>query len=422
MNNIRLIVAHPGFQHSLKTAEALKASGILYKYITTVYYKETIFTPILKFFLGRQRFEGYSKRKSELLEDCDVITLNRVAGMIEIFLSHFGSNHKFYRFFHRINSESFGRKVARIAIENNVDGVICYVTNSKECFQSLEKQNKKIIRFLDVASANRSYMRKIYENEISMRHKFSQKLLSEVWHYFDDKIISYNYYEYLLTDYFLAPSNFVKKSIEYDMVDKRKILLCPYGAYFSCTSPKKSPSISEKIRILYVGGVTQLKGIFYLLEGLKNFCINQIDVTIVGKYDNSQGIFNEYLKLYNFIGPVSHEKVLEYYTNADIFVYPSLGEGMTLAGLEALSCGLPVICSTNSGINDLIIDGVNGYVIPVANSDAIATKVQWFIDNRDKINEMSRNAIETAKNYTWQEYQKRLTYVITEIINSNYAN
>ena len=88
---------------------------------------------------------------------------------------------------------------------------------------------------------------------------------------------------------------------------------------------------------------------------------------------------------------------------------------MTLSGLEALGCGLPVICTTNTGINDIIEDGKNGFVISASNSNEIVNKIKWFINNKNKINEMRKNAYKTSTIYTWENYNQKIVSEIKKI-------
>ena len=361
----KIIVAHPGKQHSFKTAEALQNSDLLFMYITTVYIKdETFLSNIMKLFLGDDNKIRMKNRKSDILKDNKVLQFCTLFGIIEIILSRYDKKGKVYRWWHGITSKQFGKKVAKYAIDNNVDGVIMYNTNSKECFRILNDKRPDIKRIMDVAAANRNYMKNIYEKDMQRTPQFADKLKKEVWHCWDDKIMSYNREEIKLTEYFNVPSNFVKESLLYDGVQANKILITPYGANFKydCTE-FESKRENDILKIIYVGNVTQLKGIYYLLEGLYSF--EDIEVTIVGNYDNSSGVFDKYINKYNFVGRVTHDKIQYYLNSSDVFVFPSLGEGMSLAAIEAMGCGLPLICSTNSGVNDYIIDGVNGFVIPI---------------------------------------------------------
>ena len=122
--------------------------------------------------------------------------------------------------------------------------------------------------------------------------------------------------------------------------------------------------------------------------------------------------------LINFVGRVTHEKVEEFLLKSDIFIFPSLGEGMSLAVLEAMACGLPCIVTKNSGVSDAINEGKNGYEIDVQNIMAIKEKIEWFIKNKDAIVTMGNHAIESAKIYTWENYNYNLIKIIDSILES----
>lgn len=103
------------------------------------------------------------------------------------------------------------------------------------------------------------------------------------------------------------------------------------------------------------------------------------------------------------------------YQKADVMVFPSLSEGMTLSGLEALGCGIPIICTDHSGVNDLIQDGVNGFVVPACDSKAIAEKVIWMIQNVDKIPQMKLQARKSVDGFDWEDYYQRTVSIIKNI-------
>jgi glycosyltransferase involved in cell wall biosynthesis len=131
-------------------------------------------------------------------------------------------------------------------------------------------------------------------------------------------------------------------------------------------------------------------------------------VNIVKRYTNASNI--------HFAGYVTRDVLAAYYQQCDIFVFPTLGEGYGLVLLEALSCGLPVICSDLAGGNDAITDGYNGFVFEGGNNDALKEKIEWFIQHREKISQMSKNARKTAMNYSWEHYYNKLNLAIKHIM------
>ena len=93
-----------------------------------------------------------------------------------------------------------------------------------------------------------------------------------------------------------------------------------------------------------------------------------------------------------------------------------MGEGFGLVVLEALSAGLPVIVSKNCCGTDIIKDGYNGFVIEAGDTKELINKINWFIENKEKLPEMSRNAIKTAELYTWEKYEKEICIAVRKMI------
>jgi glycosyltransferase involved in cell wall biosynthesis len=99
--------------------------------------------------------------------------------------------------------------------------------------------------------------------------------------------------------------------------------------------------------------------------------------------------------------PVSREELDRVFRQSSVLVLPTLGEGLAYIVLEALSAGLAIITTENSGCGDLVEDGVNGWKIPIRDSDATAERIEWCIQNPDGVIEMQRKS--QMKAAQWQE-------------------
>ena len=91
---------------------------------------------------------------------------------------------------------------------------------------------------------------------------------------------------------------------------------------------------------------------------------------------------------------------------------------MAMVGLEAMSAGLPIICTTNTGVNDAVIDGENGFVYRPEDEGNLRNHIHWFQDNPEKLSSMSEAARQTSLNYTWDIYHKNVVKAISECIDS----
>jgi len=94
-------------------------------------------------------------------------------------------------------------------------------------------------------------------------------------------------------------------------------------------------------------------------------------------------------------GQVPHKDLPAYYSLMDVFVHPSLRDGMPNALLEAMACGLPVVATPVGGAADVIEDGKNGIFVNVNNADDLAEKILYLLDNSEKRGELGKNARES---------------------------
>jgi glycosyltransferase involved in cell wall biosynthesis len=99
----------------------------------------------------------------------------------------------------------------------------------------------------------------------------------------------------------------------------------------------------------------------------------------------------------------------------DVFCLPSIVEGRALVMQEAMSQGLPLIITPNTGGEDLIDEGVTGFLVPIRRPDEIAFKIAWFSDNRAALPEMSRAAQVKASQLTWEAYGKTIVKAVLDL-------
>ncbi len=408
---MKVIVAHPGQQHSYQLAMALKKQGCLFRYVTT-YYSFQSRKGIIASLLGKINTRA-AKRRCEGLEDPEVKTFLTYGFYLVAFLLRADKSGKLYRKADEWLSNWFGKIIARYAIKNNADAVIMYDTNAERCFSILKKKAPNIIRIQDVSAINRLYMKDVYEKDMKRSPECAQQLMKERGFLFDEKSQASWKNEIALSEYFIVPSEIVRTSLLYSGVKPAQIFDCPYGTYFEIQ--KSEYSKHEKLKVLYVGNVTQMKGIFYLLEAAKKLPKEKFEFTVVGKYGEKSEILEKYRKYVHFTGFVMHERVKDYLEQADVFVFPSLGDSFGLAVLEALSYGVPVICSDHAGAADAIADGKNGFIVPVGSSEAIIEKLQYCYNNPEFMKRAKQAAYETAEKYSWSNYQDCIGNMVEKI-------
>jgi glycosyltransferase involved in cell wall biosynthesis len=159
------------------------------------------------------------------------------------------------------------------------------------------------------------------------------------------------------------------------------------------------------LRILSVGYVTLRKGPQYTFEASK-LLGKGFDFRLVGWCSFSNDIKRELGKQLHMVGAVPRSEVSEHFQWADVFLLPSLCEGMATVLIEALSSGLPVIATENSGLE--INDGVDGFLVPIRSPSAIAERLNQLASDPVLLAEMSRNAKIRSEEFTLESYSERL--------------
>lgn len=211
--------------------------------------------------------------------------------------------------------------------------------------------------------------------------------------------------EALEADRVLVPSDYVRDTLVERGTAAERIAVLPYGVDIQRFQP--APRQDRKtFRLLFVGSLSQRKGIKYLLEAVRRLKLPEAELVLVGRMIGDAAAFRPYEGLFRRVAHVPYHEVHRLYTDADLFVYPSLHEGSAFATYEALASGLPVIATPNTG--SVVRDGVDGFLVPPRDVDALMAKIELLYRDRGRRDEMARNARARAEQFTWGAYRERL--------------
>lgn len=188
-----------------------------------------------------------------------------------------------------------------------------------------------------------------------------------------------------------------------------------------------SLSNSNNINALFLGSVGQRKGVFDLLEAMRELKLSASsfhlwiagDEEKVGDMNKAQTRLEElHLKdTCQLIGTIQGAKKIEFLSQASLFVLPSYNEGLPIALLEALSAGLAVITTPVGGIPEIIKDGYNGFLVPPGDIKALAEKLTILANDQDLREAMGRRNREIAKQeLDVKPYVARLTELYNSLI------
>ena len=215
------------------------------------------------------------------------------------------------------------------------------------------------------------------------------------------------------------PSRVVAESLKINNgVKEYQLLKVPYGVNIDNFKVKIRNEVNKRLKLVFVGQVTCRKGIHHILNAINQFDSDQIEIAIAGAYDQNEIWYKENCRKENvkFLGFVTRDKIVELYNSADVFVLPSLAEGMALVGLEALACGLPVVCSKYAGIDDIIEEKKNGFICDVFEENSLIDIFNWCIKNKSKLLEMKEACRSTAEKYSWDIYYENVAAAVMGLL------
>ncbi|OKS85143.1 hypothetical protein RG47T_0587 [Mucilaginibacter polytrichastri] len=241
------------------------------------------------------------------------------------------------------------------------------------------------------------------------------------WRPFDKLEKAKRLEEYEKADYILLPSDFVKRSfIEYGF-DSKKLIKVPYGFSAFSNTNVKAEDTSGDFNVLYVGSVSVRKGLRYLIEAFTMLKHPKKKLLIVGPQSKITGIDGMVLPPeIEFLGVLKGEALENVYKRGNVFCLPSIEEGLALVLGEALSFGIPIIATSNTGADEIVEDGKDGFIVPIRDSKSIFEKLKLIADDSELYAYLRRNAKEKAATMKgWDETERLLTFNLTEIFNNH---
>ncbi len=296
---------------------------------------------------------------------------------------------------------SFQHSVIKNIGLNYPDAIIGFDGCSRIVFEALKGKTNLVLDFTTILDEYNFIINpKSYTDRISY---LKNDLLNNP-HYLNKQR------EIHLSDLILVGSNQVKDSIIYRFPEyANKIVVINYGCNEKIFHPytNKTTNLSV-IKFLFVGTLSFHKGsdlLFKvwskLLEENKN-----IELHLCGSYHPE---FKDYINFDNVIyhGFVNQKVLANIMNDVDILVHPTYIEGYSISVLQALTCGLAIIASKNTGVN--LKNNVNGLIIEPGSEIELFHAMSELINDQDKINYFKKNNATHFINRTWQKYAEQLS-------------
>jgi glycosyltransferase involved in cell wall biosynthesis len=206
-----------------------------------------------------------------------------------------------------------------------------------------------------------------------------------------------------LADLVLVGSRFARDSFVSEGIAPDRIRVIPYGADVLRFQPSKEPARSSSFRVLFVGQIGERKGVSYLLKAYERFRRPDTELHLVGDYVAGAEVYRPYRHLYRHTPNIPQSQLPELFRSAEVLVFPTLVEGMGMVALEAMACGVPVI-ATPCGPDEVVRDGIDGFIVPPCDSDAIVDRLERLYGDEGLRRQMGSEARVQAERWSWTRY------------------
>ena len=205
---------------------------------------------------------------------------------------------------------------------------------------------------------------------------------------------------------------------ELEKLSGKKIIVQPSGINDIFFEKFHKNFENETFTIITVANLFPKKNLELVLEIAKE--LKNYKFLIVGdgpeRKNLANKIKNENILNVELLGFKNTEEVKKYYQNSDIYLLTSLAEGTPTSALEAMACGLPVVSSNAGGLENIVKDNINGFIINDFDKYKYIEKIKLLEDINLRKN-IFENNVKLAENYRWENVAKNITKIMRNKLN-----
>jgi glycosyltransferase involved in cell wall biosynthesis len=266
-----------------------------------------------------------------------------------------------------------------------------------------------------------------------------------------------------LAEFVITPSQFVADSLPDWAKTSKRVIISPFGSPASLTNAwgdgrfdleSRNLATGRPLRVLFAGSMGQRKGLGDLFTAMRLLKRDDVELVVMGSLQAPIQFYRSEFPDFIYEPGRPHDQVLELMRSCDVFCLPSIVEGRALVMQEAMSQGLPIIITSNTGGADLVREELQsqndgypqkasdsgavlkqtisenlafqhsqplhygrfatGFLVPIRSPEAIADAIAWCADHRPELAEMGLAARLKAATYTWEDYGDRVLAAITK--------
>jgi glycosyltransferase involved in cell wall biosynthesis len=189
-----------------------------------------------------------------------------------------------------------------------------------------------------------------------------------------------------------------------------------YGVDLDLFSARTVAPAAKPLTVGFVGALSQRKGARYLLGAMAALPKGGAKLILYTRASVDRDLLRGFESVdIEIKGGLSDAQLAADLKQCDLVALPSIAEGFGLVILEAMACGVPVLCTTSTGGADFIVHRQNGLLIEPGSTVAIEQELAWALSHRDELFQMGQAARLEAAKHTWAAYRRKFfaAYVAT---------
>lgn len=218
---------------------------------------------------------------------------------------------------------------------------------------------------------------------------------------------------------FVIANSIGLRDLALESAPNQEIGIIPNGIDATIFHPKEKDGIV--LKVICVSRLIQRKGLEYLIRAMAVLKSENLVLELAGT-GNQEVYLRDLVKeldlgaSVSFVGAIPHDKIHNFYQNGDIFILPSLNEGMSNTVLEAMACGLPIVMTQTGGADELLEDGGNGYIIEKNSVEDIVRVLRIYLENRQLLLTHGRESRQIAEGMSWSMIANQYKDIYTKML------
>lgn len=308
------------------------------------------------------------------------------------------------------SDRALSEKAGQLALRTQ-SPLVAYSYYAGPAFRMLEKSG--LPRILFQVHPHGGLLRRIYREEVEKVPQARASLMEEAEMAAD---FAPNDDALALATGVICTSQFTRRSL-LEAGCKVPIEVIPYGVDHEAFAPRDDAPRSGPLRVAFVGALSQRKGASHLLKALASFPAGQVTLVIYSRAPVSRELLAgaETVDIQNRRG-LSDAALAEDLGRCDLLVLPSIAEGFGLVILEAMACGLPVLCTDATGGADFITHGKDGYVVPAGDADALRSVMRTALEDPAGLLAVGQAARQKAEGMGWDSYRRNIAAAYQRLV------